>query len=197
MAPPSWWRPRAALKLLTSLANGWLPRSLRGVPRTLWRKQFLFQALSTLRWSYHTSSNLGVTGSLKRARVAGITLCAIEKWFHDIALYYAPAGKVIFVGAGPGNPDLLTIRAREVLEANAIALVDPEVSQGSEALLPRSCRCPNPSLSRLKPTTKRWSPRPRRLAPAASRRSRRTLQPQRSWKWLRVWKRSSIRCRKP
>ena len=38
--------------------------------------------------------------------------------------------KIIFVGAGPGNPDLLTIRAREVLESNAIALVEPEVSQG-------------------------------------------------------------------
>ncbi|AWB83287.1 uroporphyrinogen-III synthase [Corynebacterium liangguodongii] len=39
-------------------------------------------------------------------------------------------GKIIFVGAGPGNPDLLTIRAREVMEANSIAVVDPEVLQG-------------------------------------------------------------------
>ncbi len=39
-------------------------------------------------------------------------------------------GKVIFVGAGPGNPDLLTIRAREVLERNAVAVVDPDVSAG-------------------------------------------------------------------
>ena len=39
-------------------------------------------------------------------------------------------GKVIFVGAGPGNPDLLTIRAREVLERNSIAVVDPDVSGG-------------------------------------------------------------------
>ena len=41
-----------------------------------------------------------------------------------------PKGKVIFVGAGPGNPDLLTIRAREVLERNAVAVVDPDVSAG-------------------------------------------------------------------
>ncbi|MDO5033107.1 uroporphyrinogen-III synthase [Corynebacterium sp.] len=39
-------------------------------------------------------------------------------------------GKIIFVGAGPGNPDLLTVRAREVLETNALAVVDAEVSQG-------------------------------------------------------------------
>lgn len=39
-------------------------------------------------------------------------------------------GKIIFVGAGPGNPDLLTIRAREVLESNTIAVVDPDVLQG-------------------------------------------------------------------
>ena len=39
-------------------------------------------------------------------------------------------GKVIFVGAGPGNPELLTVRAREVLAHNAIAIVDPEVLNG-------------------------------------------------------------------
>ena len=39
-------------------------------------------------------------------------------------------GKIIFGGAGPGNPDLLTIRAREVMESNSIAVVDPDVLQG-------------------------------------------------------------------
>ncbi|WKD56782.1 Uroporphyrinogen-III C-methyltransferase [Corynebacterium capitovis DSM 44611] len=39
-------------------------------------------------------------------------------------------GKIIFVGAGPGNPDLLTIRAREVMEHNSIAIVEPDVYQG-------------------------------------------------------------------
>ena len=42
-----------------------------------------------------------------------------------------PPGKIIFVGAGPGNPDLLTVRAREVMETNSIALVDPDVAQGA------------------------------------------------------------------
>ncbi|WCZ33727.1 MULTISPECIES: uroporphyrinogen-III synthase [Corynebacterium] len=44
-------------------------------------------------------------------------------------------GKVIFVGAGPGNPELLTVRAREVMESNSIALVDPEVSAGVRSVI--------------------------------------------------------------
>ena len=44
-------------------------------------------------------------------------------------------GKVIFVGAGPGNPELLTVRAREVMESNSIALVDPEVSAGVRSVV--------------------------------------------------------------
>ncbi|WP_197085776.1 bifunctional uroporphyrinogen-III C-methyltransferase/uroporphyrinogen-III synthase [Corynebacterium comes] len=39
-------------------------------------------------------------------------------------------GKVVFVGAGPGNPDLLTVRAREVLAATTIAVTDPGVLSG-------------------------------------------------------------------
>lgn len=39
-------------------------------------------------------------------------------------------GTVIFVGAGPGNPDLLTVRAREVLTGTAIAVVDSDVPAG-------------------------------------------------------------------
>ena len=38
-----------------------------------------------------------------------------------------PAGKVAFVGAGPGNPDLLTVRAREILANTARAVVDGDV----------------------------------------------------------------------
>lgn len=39
-------------------------------------------------------------------------------------------GKVVFVGAGPGNPDLLTVRAREVLAATSVAVTDPGVLAG-------------------------------------------------------------------
>lgn len=37
-------------------------------------------------------------------------------------------GRVLFVGAGPGNPELLTVRAREILENTAHAWVDPNVT---------------------------------------------------------------------
>lgn len=51
-------------------------------------------------------------------------------------------GKVVFVGAGPGNPELLTVRAREVLEANAIAIVDAEVSSGVRDVVARAVPVP-------------------------------------------------------
>ncbi|QGU06352.1 Siroheme synthase [Corynebacterium occultum] len=40
------------------------------------------------------------------------------------------AGKIVFVGAGPGNPELLTVRAREVLSNTAKVLTDPDVPSG-------------------------------------------------------------------
>ena len=45
---------------------------------------------------------------------------------NEVELTTAPSGKVIFVGAGPGNPDLLTVRAREVLSMHALAVVDAQ-----------------------------------------------------------------------
>ncbi|MBV7294545.1 uroporphyrinogen-III synthase [Corynebacterium sp. TAE3-ERU12] len=46
-----------------------------------------------------------------------------------------PAGRILFVGAGPGNPDLLTLRAREVLEHTAIAYIDEAVLSGVRGLV--------------------------------------------------------------
>ena len=48
--------------------------------------------------------------------------------------------KVVFVGAGPGDPDLLTVKARRILEECQIcvyagSLVSPEVV----GLVPKSC----------------------------------------------------------
>ncbi|MER0119327.1 uroporphyrinogen-III synthase [Corynebacterium sp. KPL2636] len=54
----------------------------------------------------------------------------LEKNFMSNAVSDTQLGKIVFVGAGPGNPDLLTVRAREVLANNAIAVADPQVMQG-------------------------------------------------------------------
>lgn len=50
-----------------------------------------------------------------------------------------PRGKVFLVGAGPGDVALLTLRARELLAAAAVAVVDDLVSAELYALLPRDC----------------------------------------------------------
>ncbi|QTH60142.1 uroporphyrinogen-III synthase [Corynebacterium hindlerae] len=44
-------------------------------------------------------------------------------------------GTVIFVGAGPGNPDLLTVRAREVLGGASLAVADAAVLNGVRAIV--------------------------------------------------------------
>ncbi|WP_448851665.1 uroporphyrinogen-III synthase [Corynebacterium sp. 335C] len=46
-----------------------------------------------------------------------------------------PAGRILFVGAGPGNPDLLTLRAREVLATTSVAYIDPGVMEGVRELV--------------------------------------------------------------
>lgn len=54
----------------------------------------------------------------------------------------SPSGRIIFVGAGPGNPDLLTVRAREVLASNAYAVVDADVLDGVRAVIGESLPVP-------------------------------------------------------
>src|SRR3954466_7675316 len=49
----------------------------------------------------------------------------------------APAGKVVFVGAGPGDPGMLTARANEALASATVVLVDPAVSAARHYLVPR------------------------------------------------------------
>ncbi len=56
-------------------------------------------------------------------------------------------GKVVFVGAGPGNPDLLTVRAREVLANTAIAVTDPEVLTGVHEIVGSALPVPEEKLA--------------------------------------------------
>ncbi|NGP07035.1 bifunctional uroporphyrinogen-III C-methyltransferase/uroporphyrinogen-III synthase [Rhodococcus sp. 14C212] len=44
-------------------------------------------------------------------------------------------GRILFVGAGPGDPALLTVRARDVLAGATIAFTDPDVDKGVVALV--------------------------------------------------------------
>ena len=61
--------------------------------------------------------------------VRGAARPNLEKNFMSNAAPDTQLGKIVFVGAGPGNPDLLTVRAREVLANSAIAVTDPQVMQ--------------------------------------------------------------------
>ena len=47
----------------------------------------------------------------------------------------ANPGRILFVGAGPGNPDLLTVRARNILVEATKAYVDPDVPAGVVELI--------------------------------------------------------------
>lgn len=44
-------------------------------------------------------------------------------------------GRILFVGAGPGDPALLTVRAKDVLTAAALAFTDPDVDKAVSALV--------------------------------------------------------------
>lgn len=55
-------------------------------------------------------------------------------------------GKVIFVGAGPGNPDLLTVRAREVLGNAVRAITDEQVLSGVRAFVATEIPVPEDKL---------------------------------------------------
>ena len=57
-----------------------------------------------------------------------------------------PAGRILFVGAGPGNPDLLTLRAREVLVGTSVAYVDPDVMPGVRELVAADLPVPEEAL---------------------------------------------------
>ncbi|MEM0156171.1 MAG: uroporphyrinogen-III C-methyltransferase [Thermoplasmataceae archaeon] len=52
-----------------------------------------------------------------------------------------PTGKVYFVGSGPGDPDLLTVRALRLLKSSDVVIYDSLVTQGILDLIPESAIC--------------------------------------------------------
>ena len=60
-------------------------------------------------------------------------------------------GRILFVGAGPGNPDLLTVRAREVLTSIADAWVDDGVGESICRLMGHDVPVPRESRARVCP----------------------------------------------
>lgn len=72
------------------------------------------------------------------------TLVAVSPHPGDAA--ESVPGKVIFVGAGPGNPDLLTVRAREVLGNTVRAVTDAQVLPGVRAFLATEIAVPEEKL---------------------------------------------------
>ncbi|AAV89895.1 siroheme synthase CysG [Zymomonas mobilis subsp. mobilis ZM4 = ATCC 31821] len=49
-------------------------------------------------------------------------------------------GRVILVGAGPGNPELLTLRAVEVLRQADVVVYDAEIDEGILAYIPKTAQ---------------------------------------------------------
>ena len=47
----------------------------------------------------------------------------------------APPGRIAFVGTGPGDPGLLTVRARDALASAPLVVTDPEVPEAVLALV--------------------------------------------------------------
>ncbi len=53
---------------------------------------------------------------------------------------FLPSGRCTLVGAGPGDPDLLTIKALKSIQAATVILVDDLVSDAIQALIPATAR---------------------------------------------------------
>lgn len=76
-------------------------------------------------------------------------------------------GRILFVGAGPGNPDLLTVRARDVLENTAYAWIDPAVTAGVRSLI--AVRVPVPQ-DKLDAAEAEWEAKVKAAKEAGARR---------------------------
>ncbi|MEO5311728.1 uroporphyrinogen-III synthase [Corynebacterium sp. c24Ua_83] len=76
-------------------------------------------------------------------------------------------GRILFVGAGPGNPELLTIRARDILETTAHAWVDPSVLESVQNII--ATRLPVPQ-EKLDAAEAEWEAKVKAAKEAGARR---------------------------
>lgn len=76
-------------------------------------------------------------------------------------------GRILFVGAGPGNPELLTIRARDILETTAHAWVDPAVLGSVRSII--ATRLPVPQ-AKLDAAEAEWEAQVKAAKEAGARR---------------------------
>ena len=67
-------------------------------------------------------------------------------------------GRVAFVGSGPGDPGLLTVRARDALASAPLVVTDPDVPDGVLALVADGAEV-RPALGEPAEVAKTWSPR--------------------------------------
>ena len=52
-------------------------------------------------------------------------------------------GKVWLIGAGPGDPGLLTVKAKEIIENAEVVVYDALAGQGILAMIPGDAECIN------------------------------------------------------
>lgn len=103
-----------------------------------------------------TDSGLSQVGGSDQATVAAVA---------DLAP--TGHGRILFVGAGPGNPELLTIRARDVLETTAHAWVDPSVLASVRSII--ATRIPVPQ-AKLDAAEAEWEAKVQAAKEAGARR---------------------------
>ena len=110
---------------LARLLAGARPRIVARIPDTAARRRFYGETLA------------GDVARLVRAGRDDEAVTALELALHQDAAARAPRGRVLLVGAGPGDPGLLTLRALRALQEADVVMHDGLVSDGVLALVRR------------------------------------------------------------